>query len=103
VILVEDGVAKLPDRSFFAGSTATMDRCLRTMVHEIGLPLQDATKLATVNPARFMRLDADRGSLTPGKRADLVVLDDALAVRATMVGGRIVHGALTPNPVASAR
>ena len=67
-VIVEDGVAKLPDRSFFAGSTATMDRCVRTMVHEVGVGLQDAIKLATDNPARFMRLDSDRGSLAPGKR-----------------------------------
>jgi N-acetylglucosamine-6-phosphate deacetylase len=38
-----------------------------------------------------MRLDGDRGSITPGKRADLVVLDASLAVRTTVVGGRIVY------------
>lgn len=91
-VIVEDGVAKLPDRSVFAGSTATMDRCVRTMVHEVGVGLQAAIKLATINPARFMRLDADRGSLAPGKRADLVVLDEALAVRKTIVAGRVVFG-----------
>jgi N-acetylglucosamine-6-phosphate deacetylase len=90
-ILVEDDVAKLPDRSVFAGSTATMDRCVRTMVRDVGLSLQDTIKLATANPARFMRLDGDRGSITPGKRADLVVLDASLAVRTTVVGGRIVY------------
>jgi N-acetylglucosamine-6-phosphate deacetylase len=96
-VLVEDGVAKLPDRSFFAGSIATMDRCVRTMVQEVSLPLREAIKLATINPARFMRLDGDRGSLVPGKRADLVLLDDALAVRMTIVGGRVViDGATTP-------
>lgn len=90
-VLVEDDVAKLPDRSFFAGSIATMDRCVRTMVQEVGLSLREAIKLATVNPARFMRLDGDRGSLLPGKRADLVLLDDTLAVRMTIVGGRVVY------------
>jgi N-acetylglucosamine-6-phosphate deacetylase len=90
-VLVEDEVAKLPDRSFFAGSIATMDRCVRTMVQEVGLPLQEAVKLATVNPARFMRLDGDRGSLVSGKRADLVLLDQSLAVRMTIVGGRVVY------------
>jgi len=90
-VLVEDEVAKLPDRSFFAGSIATMDRCVRTMVQEVGLPLQEAVKLATVNPARFMRLDGDRGSLVSGKRGDLVLLDQSLAVRMTIVGGRVVH------------
>jgi N-acetylglucosamine-6-phosphate deacetylase len=91
-VIVEDGVAKLPDRSFFAGSTATMDRCVRTMVHDVGLGLQDAIKLATANPARFMRLDAERGSLVPGKRADIVLLDDALVVQKTIVGGQVVFG-----------
>ncbi|MDQ7848961.1 MAG: N-acetylglucosamine-6-phosphate deacetylase [Armatimonadota bacterium] len=90
-VLVEDGVAKLPDRSVFAGSTATMDRCLRTLVTAAGVSLQDAVKMATINPARFMRLDGDRGSLARGKRADLVILDDALTVRLTVVGGKIVY------------
>lgn len=97
-ILVEDGVAKLPDRSFFAGSIATMDRCLRTMVHEVGLPLQDAVKLATINPARFMRINGDRGSLVPGKRADFVLLDRALTARMTVVGGRVVYDGRTSPP-----
>jgi N-acetylglucosamine-6-phosphate deacetylase len=90
-VLVEDGVAKLPDRSVFAGSTATMDRCLQTLVTAAGVSLQDAVKMATINPARFMRLDGNRGSLAPGKRADLVLLDDALTVRLTVVGGEIVY------------
>ncbi len=47
--------------------------------------------LATINPARFMRLDGERGSLTPGKRADLVVLDHAFAVQMTIVEGRVVY------------
>lgn len=97
-ILVEDGVAKLPDRSFFAGSIATMDRCLRTMVHEVGLSLQDAVKLATINPARFVRIDGDRGSLVPGKRADIVLLDGGLSARMTVVGGRIVCDGRTLPP-----
>lgn len=91
-VIVEDGVAKLPDRRFFAGSTATMDRCVRTMVHEVGLGLQDAVKLATINPARFMRLDSERGSLVPGKRADLVLLDDNLVAQKTIVDGQVVYG-----------
>jgi len=98
-VLVEDGVAKLPDRSFFAGSIATMDRCVRTMVQEVGLSLREVIKLATINPARFMRLDGDRGSVTAGKRADLVLLDDALVVRMTIVGGRVVSDCRT-MPVA---
>jgi N-acetylglucosamine-6-phosphate deacetylase len=97
-ILVEDGVAKLPDRSFFAGSTATMDRCLRTMVHGVGLDLREAVQLATINPARIVRVDADRGSLVPGKRADLTLLDDGLVARVTVVGGRVVWDARSSTP-----
>ncbi|MDR7544585.1 MAG: amidohydrolase family protein [Armatimonadota bacterium] len=41
--------------------------------------------------AHYMGLDRDRGTLAPGKRADLVLLDDRLVVRSTMVGGRIVY------------
>ena len=51
-VIIEDGVAKLPDRTAFAGSVATTDRLVRTMVEIAEVPLVDAVKMMTLTPAR---------------------------------------------------
>jgi len=89
-VILEDGVAKLPDRSAFAGSVATTDRLVRNMVRMAGVPLTDAVKMATATPARIMGF-ADRGALVPGLRADLVLFDEDIHVRRVIVGGKTVH------------
>ena len=88
-VLIEDGVAKLMDRSAFAGSVATTDRLLRNMIRLGGASLPDAVKMATETPARIMGF-ADRGRLEAGLRADLVFFDDEIRVSRTMVAGRTV-------------
>ena len=70
-----DGVAKLMDRSAFAGSIATTDVLVRTCVKKAGIPLVSAVNMITRNPARIMKL-ADRGELREGLRADILVFDE---------------------------
>lgn len=89
--IVDEGVAWLPDRTAFAGSIAKMNTMVRFLVEEVGLALQDAVKLATVNPARIIGVDRYKGSLTPGKDADIVIMDRNLEVLLTMVEGRSVY------------
>ena len=89
-VIIEDGVAKLPDRSFFAGSIGTMDRALRFAVLRAGLSLPDAARLVSLNPARLMRIDRHTGSIAAGKDADLVVTDADLTVKQVYVKGRLV-------------
>lgn len=84
-------VAKLLTRDAFAGSVATIDRCVRNMVKLVGLSPQDAVKMATVNPAKVIRVDDKKGSLTKGKDADILILDEDVNVVMTMVGGKIVY------------
>ena len=91
-VIVEDGVAKLPDRSAFAGSVARADDLLRVMTSEGEAPLLEALRMLTLNPARLLGEDARIGRLAPGMDADLVVLDEDLSVRITLVAGRVVHG-----------
>lgn len=90
-VIVEDGVAKLPDRSAFAGSTATVDRLVRTMVQLAQVPLLEAVQMMTATPARIMKVDDRKGSIAVGKDADLVIFDDDINVRLTMIGGKIVY------------
>ncbi len=91
-VIVEDGVARLPDSSGFAGSVCTMDRAVRTAA-SAGIPLEDALRMASATPARILGMQDSRGRLRPGLDADLVRLDDDLRVRMTVVGGRIVFDA----------
>jgi N-acetylglucosamine-6-phosphate deacetylase len=94
-VLVDEGVAWLPDRSFFAGSVATADRLLRTMRGIRGVSLAEAVRMMTLTPARLMGAHARKGSLTAGKDADVIVFDDELRVRLVMARGRIALDELT--------
>lgn len=89
-VLLEDGVAKLMDRSAFAGSVATTDRLVRNMVRLARASLIDAIKMATQTPAKIMKLN-DRGTLREGLRADIVIFDEDISVSRTIVNGRTVY------------
>ncbi len=83
-------VAKLEDRSSFAGSVSTMNQLVYNMVHLAGVPLLNAVKMATFNPAKVLGAH-DIGVLHPGAKADLVLFDDNLTIMVTIVAGRIVY------------
>ncbi|NGF56366.1 N-acetylglucosamine-6-phosphate deacetylase [Parapusillimonas sp. SGNA-6] len=99
-VLVEDGVAKLQDRTAFAGSVATADRLVRTMLGLGNVPLEEIIRMISLNPARVMKVAAQKGSIEEGKDADLVVFDDKVNVSLTMVNGRIVYNELVPAQIA---
>nr|WP_203812014.1 N-acetylglucosamine-6-phosphate deacetylase [Actinoplanes tereljensis] len=84
-VIVADRVARLARNGSIAGSTLTMDEALRNAV-AAGIPLPDAVAMATATPAKVLGL-ADRGEITTGKRADLVVLDPELRVRRVLRAG----------------
>ncbi len=90
-VIVEDGVAKLPDRSAFAGSVATADRLVRTMVREGGVSLETAVGMATANPARIMGLEGRKGALRKGFDADVVIFDKDIRISRTIVKGKTVY------------
>lgn len=88
-VIVEDGVAKLPDRTSFAGSVATADRLVRTMLLT-GIPLIETIRMITTTPARIMNISHTKGSISPGKDADIIVFDKHINVKKTIVKGNIV-------------
>jgi N-acetylglucosamine-6-phosphate deacetylase len=92
-VIVEDGVSKLPDRSSFAGSVATADRLVRTMIHMAGVPLTDAIRMITQTPASIMNISDQKGSLTVGKDADIVIFDENITIHTTMVKGKVIYQA----------
>ncbi len=88
-VIIEDGVAKVPDRSCFSGSCATTNMLVRNMINLAELSLLDAVRLATVNPARMAHLK-DRGAIREGAFADIIIFDEDINVSLTMVNGKIV-------------
>ncbi|HVW16017.1 MAG TPA: N-acetylglucosamine-6-phosphate deacetylase [Mucilaginibacter sp.] len=90
-VVVEDGVAKMPDRTAFAGSVATFDRLVKTMVDVADVPMTEVVKMASAIPARIMRIDERKGTLEKGKDADIVIFDGDINIDKTIIGGKIVY------------
>lgn len=91
-VIIEDGVCKLADRSALAGSVATMDRLIRTMVQKAEIPLADVIRMISETPARIMGVLDRKGTLERGKDADIIALDKDLNVRAVWAMGQLVEG-----------
>lgn len=92
-VIVEDGVAKLPDRLHLASSVATTDRLVRTMMKLTGCSIVDAIKMASTTPARAMKIDDRKGSIAVGKDADIVIFDKDINILSTIIGGRRIYQA----------
>ncbi len=108
VLLVSDGIAAtgMPDGNYrlgsievtvmggvcrnsegrLAGSTLTLDRAVRNLV-ALGTPLGAAVRMATLNPARLLGLETQKGVIAPGADADIVLLDSGLNVTDVMARG----------------
>ncbi len=90
-VIIEGGVAKLPDRTSFAGSVATADRLVRTM-HEMGaVSMEDAVYMAATTPARIMGVGDVKGSIEKGKDADIVIFDGEVNVFNTIIKGEVIY------------
>lgn len=88
-VIIEDGVAKLEDRSAFGGSIATGDRLIRNMLQS-GVSLFNAVKMITENPLRMMELDVKKGRLCAGYDADICVFDENINVKKVFCNGELV-------------
>lgn len=92
-VIVEDNVAKLPDRSAFAGSVATTIQLVRNMITLADVPVINAVKMMTATPAKIMKVYERMGSIEVGKDANLVIFDDNINLHTTIIGGRVVYSA----------
>ena len=90
-VIIEDGVAKMPDRKAFAGSVATTDRLVRTMIYLAGVPLIDAVRMMSLTPARILHIDKEKGSLEIGKDADIVIFDNQININNTILKGHVIY------------
>ena len=87
IIVAEDGrCANAEGR--LAGSDLDMASAVRNTVRGLGLPLEEALRMASLYPAAFLGLERRLGRIAPGFDADLVLLDEDLEVRETWIGGQ---------------
>ena len=86
--IVEDGVCKLRDRTAFAGSVATADRLIKTLVSDVGVSIPTAVRMLTETPANILGIS--KGTLDRGRDADVIVFDDDIAVSDVFVLGKKV-------------
>lgn len=89
--IIEDGVAKLTDRSAFAGSVATADRLIRTMLKSTKISLIDAVNMLTINPLKFLNIRAKKGMVKKGYIADLVLFDSDINIKKVLLKGKTVY------------
>ena len=86
-VLRRDGVGITLEGKSLASGVTGLDHAVRTFHHLTGVALPQAIRMASLTPARILGLDHDIGSLAPGKRADLLLLDATLHVREVWVDG----------------
>jgi N-acetylglucosamine-6-phosphate deacetylase len=101
-VCVRAGRATLPGRETIAGATLTMDQALRNAVRFGGATLEDAVRMAATTPAELLGLGDRKGSIAPGRDADLVVLAPDLSLARVMARGEWVDAASAPHAPAAA-
>lgn len=84
--IIEDGVCKLKDRSAFAGSIATADVLIKTLVNEVKIPIPEAVSMLTEVPAKIMNVR--KGKLERGYDSDIIVFDDEINIRKVFLDGK---------------
>ncbi|AEM77734.1 N-acetylglucosamine-6-phosphate deacetylase [Thermoanaerobacter wiegelii] len=86
-VFVKNGEARLESGSL-AGSTLTLDKAVKNIT-SLGVPLFEACKMASLNPAKAIGVDDRKGSIEVGKDADIVVLNNDLTVYMTIIEGKV--------------
>ena len=87
------GVIRIAADGTLAGSALTMNAALKNLMDVLDEPLEALWPTASLNPARAIGVDDRKGSIAPGKDADLALIDDCLNVQATIVAGNLVYRA----------
>ena len=85
-VIIDDNVAKMPDKKAFAGSVATADKCVENMIKLADVPIVSAVKMMTKTPARIMKM-MNTGSIEVGYDADIIVFDDDIKVKVAVKNG----------------
>jgi N-acetylglucosamine-6-phosphate deacetylase len=85
-----DGVGMLFDRTAFAGSTTLLNQMLPILINEVGIPLADAVRMASLTPATVIGVADAKGSLDVGKDADIAIFNPDFTAWRVIIGGETV-------------
>lgn len=90
----EDGIYYGPDlnydyRGWLAGSRMTLENACRNVMKHTGYGLCHAIRMASLNPAKLLGLDDKIGSIEPGKKANLIIIDDTVRVKSVFLNGQL--------------
>ncbi len=88
--VVQDGMAIMPDRTGYASSVVRMNDLVKTLIGPVGLPISDAIKMASIIPAKIIKVEDLMGSIAIGKLANIIIVDDNIEVYTTIVNGVMV-------------
>ena len=89
--IVKNGVATTPDNTGYASSTIQMNQTIRVMRDLADVPLVEATKMASLVPARIIGVDDQLGSIEVGKIADLVLFNQTIDVHKVIINGKLIE------------
>jgi len=89
-VIIEDGIAKLPDRTAFAGSIATTDSLVRNMINIGKITLLESVQMATSTPARIAKIANRKGKIAVGHDADIVIFNENIEIQYTIIEGKII-------------
>lgn len=89
-VIVEQGTARLKDGGSLAGSTLTMIKGFHYLIDKVGVSISEASRIASLNPARVLGIHSQYGSLELGKRADILLLDSQLNLNSVLIDGRVI-------------
>lgn len=96
---VDDGVAMTLDRTSFAGSTTLLNRMVAILIEDVGIPLVEAVRMASLTPSRVIGVDDRKGSIAAGKHADIAIFEEDFSVWRTMIAGEWVYVSAEAAPV----
>lgn len=88
-VIVKEGEARLPN-GVIAGSVLSLNKAVRNFMENTGIDLVSAIRLVTLNPAKQIKMDHNKGSIEIGKDADMVLCNDELEIFATFVKGNLL-------------
>jgi N-acetylglucosamine-6-phosphate deacetylase len=87
-VITVDGERIVDDEGRLAGAHLDMASAVRNTVNQLGVSLTTALRMASANPAEFLKLDGQMGRIAPGHHANLVLLDENLQVVRSWIGGQ---------------
>ena len=93
-VIVKNGVARLEDNTL-AGSVLTLNKSIKNVYENTNYPLYEIIKMASYNGAKFCKVDNRKGQIKENFDADLVIFDNKIDIKMTIIGGKILS-CLTP-------